>query len=125
MDSLKSITQKRHEKKEDFNDSLDNIEEELDEDDPLSSSAAKNSGGNNIERKMTRRTTTSLPILNKIKNNIVELLEALINEIEDIQEEISKQAKEHIQDNHMILTYGKSSVLEKFLVVSTINIYPL
>lgn len=49
------------------------------------------------------------------KNNVIELLNELIDELDGIEQQIAQQAVEHIHANEVILTYGMSDTTLLFL----------
>ena len=54
---------------------------------------------------------------NKLKNAVLQSIQMLIDDIEAVHDMITDQAKEHIHSNDVILTYGKSKILNNFLEV--------
>ena len=61
--------------------------------------------------------------MNKLKNSIVQQIDEMQKEVEACYETITEQALEHIQSNDVILTYGKSQVLENFFKEAKNEIY--
>ncbi|ONK75089.1 uncharacterized protein A4U43_C03F13200 [Asparagus officinalis] len=51
----------------------------------------------------------------KLKNDVIEAINELIQDIDTCHEQISEQAIEHIHQNEMILTLGRSRTVKEFL----------
>lgn len=62
--------------------------------------------GEKADRKMSRRI---------LKHNVIEAVNELIGEIDDCHEQIAEQAVEHIHQNEVILTLGRSRTVLEFL----------
>lgn len=52
---------------------------------------------------------------------MIEAVSEIINEIETSRQNIASQSLEHIHENEVILTLGKSSTVEAFLKVTNSN----
>lgn len=46
----------------------------------------------------------------------------MIEDIESVHDMITSQAKEHIHSNDVILTYGRSNILDSFFQVKLLNL---
>lgn len=73
---------------------------------------ASSSGGDSegISKSAERNTTTR-----KLKHNVIEAVNELIQEISTCHEQIAEQAVEHIHQNEVILTLGSSRTVTEFL----------
>lgn len=54
--------------------------------------------------------------LAKFKNNVLQNIDEIIDDIENVYDEITDQAGDHFNPKDIILTYGKSDLLNSFLI---------
>eukprot|EP00249_Psilotum_nudum_P012480 c23810_g1_i2 orf=522-1502(-) len=56
------------------------------------------------------------PKISKLKHNVIEGINELLEEIDSYHSQVAEQAIEHIHQNEVILTYGRSRALLEFLL---------
>jgi translation initiation factor eIF-2B subunit beta len=61
------------------------------------------------------QNTTSINY--KLKNSLLQAINLMIEDIESVHDMITSQAKEHIHSNDVIMTYGRSNILNSFFEV--------
>ncbi|XP_020105019.1 translation initiation factor eIF-2B subunit beta isoform X2 [Ananas comosus] len=83
------------------------------EDIPVSAAAPPNSssGGDSEGRSKSEKSSRS----RKLKHDVIEAMNELIQDIDTCHEQISEQAVEHIHQNEVILTLGRSRTVKEFL----------
>ncbi|XP_002159532.2 translation initiation factor eIF2B subunit beta [Hydra vulgaris] len=75
--------------------------------------AGKKSDGNGSESLPTSKFTQ--PIHINLKSAVIDSINEVISELETCRDNIATQALEHIHSNEVIMTYGNSRTVEKFL----------
>eukprot|EP00878_Enallax_costatus_P026085 GHUV01027962.1.p1 GENE.GHUV01027962.1~~GHUV01027962.1.p1 ORF type:complete len:346 (+),score=69.42 GHUV01027962.1:120-1040(+) len=82
---------------------------------PTTSEAASLSAGEDADSKRSGWRKGKAPPQWSSKNNVIEMLNELIDELDGIEQQIAQQAVEHIHANEVILTYGMSDTTYDFL----------
>ena len=126
MDSLRSITARDRHRIDDVEDSLDKIEEDLEENEAGSHSsntnvaasatgmkqnASTNSLSASKDKKLSTLNVNTASLNYKLKNQLLQSINLMIEDIESVHDMITDQAKEHIHSNDVILTYGRSNII--------------
>ena len=126
MDSLRSITARDRHRIDDVEDSLDKIEEDLEENEAGSHSsntnvaasttgmkqnASTNSLSASKDKKISTLNVNTASLNYKLKNQLLQSINLMIEDIESVHDMITDQAKEHIHSNDVILTYGRSNII--------------
>eukprot|EP00347_Sterkiella_histriomuscorum_P022712 403337443 len=125
MDSLRSITMRKNNSRVgDIEDSLDKIEEDVEDMDEINSPKKQSStkglryNSSNTSIGSKKMSSINLPLtetLNlKLKNALLQAIGLMIEDIESVHDMITAQANEHIHKEDVILTYGKSQILSGF-----------
>ncbi|KAJ4767720.1 Translation initiation factor eIF-2B subunit beta [Rhynchospora pubera] len=82
------------------------------EDGPLPAAPSKSSSAGDSEGKSKSDKSA---VGKRLKHSVIEAINLLIEEIDDCYEDISEQAVEHIHQNEVILTLGRSKTVKEFL----------
>lgn len=123
MDSLRVITARKGLNKNDFDDSLDKIEEDLEDMDEAGSTPSglkSNSSGLALtsglgsKRQSTVNLNSVANINHKLKNALLQAIVFMLEDYESVHDMITSQANDHIHKEDVILTYGKSHILHSF-----------
>jgi translation initiation factor eIF-2B subunit beta len=61
----------------------------------------------------------------ELKPIMIEAISEIMNEIETSNQNIASQSLDHIHENEVILTMGKSSTVQDFLKVNKIKVFEL